>query len=167
MYTAPDCAARAALQAPIRQCRGSRGSLAFLWGIQRGYSLRKENTPIGAAARAPLPSRARAGSNVQRCRAVFYKYGITIDATSDKIITATSRIATALVFLFMGFLPFYDFLDALFRLGARQHHLVAAARAVELYVHAHARHEPELFAARMRLLHFDNIVQPQVHVLTP
>jgi hypothetical protein len=104
---------------------------------------------------------------VQRCRAVFYKYGITIDATSDKIITATSRIATALVFLFMGFLPFYDFLDALFRLGAREHHLAAAARAFELDVHAHARHEPELFAAGMRLLHFDNIVQPQVHVLTP
>ena len=67
----------------------------------------------------------------------------------------------------MGFLPFYDFLDALFRLGAQQHHLVAAARAFELDVHAHARHEPELFAAGMPLLHFDNIVQPQVHVLTP
>ena len=35
---------------------GSRGTpLAFLWGIQRGYSLRKENTPFGAAARTPLP----------------------------------------------------------------------------------------------------------------
>ena len=45
------CAARAALQAPIRQCRGSRGSpLAFLWGFQRGYSLWKENTPF-----APRP----------------------------------------------------------------------------------------------------------------
>ena len=31
-----------------------------------------------------------------------------IDATSDKIITATSRIATARVFLFMGLLPFPD-----------------------------------------------------------
>ena len=31
--------------------RGSRGPpLAFLWGIQRGYSLRKENTSFGAAA---------------------------------------------------------------------------------------------------------------------
>jgi len=28
--------------------------LAFLWGIQRGYSLRKENTPFGVAARTPL-----------------------------------------------------------------------------------------------------------------
>ena len=36
---------------------GGRGEtpLAFLWGIQRGYSLRKENTPFGAAARTPLP----------------------------------------------------------------------------------------------------------------
>ena len=49
------CAARAALQAANCQCRGARGPpLAFLWGIQRGYSLRKENTPFGVAARAPL-----------------------------------------------------------------------------------------------------------------
>ena len=36
---------------------GGRGGapLVFLWGIQRGYSLRKENTPFGAAARTPLP----------------------------------------------------------------------------------------------------------------
>ena len=35
--------------------------LAFLWGIQRGYSLRKENTPFGVAARTPLapPALAR------------------------------------------------------------------------------------------------------------
>ena len=50
------CAARAALQAQNLQCRGSRGTpLAFLWGFKRGYSLRKENTPFGAAARTPLP----------------------------------------------------------------------------------------------------------------
>ena len=55
MYTAPDCAARAAIQATNCQCRGSGGPpLAFLWGIQRGYSLRKENTPFGVAARTPL-----------------------------------------------------------------------------------------------------------------
>ena len=41
---------------------GGRGGtpLVFLWGIQRGYSLRKENTPFGAAARTPLPLRPRA-----------------------------------------------------------------------------------------------------------
>ena len=42
---------------------GGRGEtpLAFLWGIQRGYSLRKENTPFGAAAHTPLspPAQAR------------------------------------------------------------------------------------------------------------
>ena len=54
------CAARAVLQATDCQCAGSRGSLVFLWGIQRGYSLRKENTPFGAAARTPLPLRTRA-----------------------------------------------------------------------------------------------------------
>ena len=43
------CAARAVLQAPSSQCRGSRGTpLAFLWGFQRGSSLRKENTPFYA-----------------------------------------------------------------------------------------------------------------------
>ena len=53
--TAVQCAARAALRAPIRQCRGSRGSpLAFLWGFQRGYSLWKENTPF-----APRPHGSR------------------------------------------------------------------------------------------------------------
>ena len=41
------CAARAALQAANCQCRGSRGTpLVLLWGIQRGYSLREENTPF-------------------------------------------------------------------------------------------------------------------------
>ncbi len=48
------CAARAVLQAQSLQCRGSRGTpLAFLWGFQRGYSLRKENTPlIGSSAKS-------------------------------------------------------------------------------------------------------------------
>ena len=59
MYTAPDSAGCAALQDRDCQCRGTRGTpLVFLWGIQRGYSLRKENTPLGAAARMPLPQRA-------------------------------------------------------------------------------------------------------------
>ena len=61
MYTATDCAARAALQAANLQCRGSRGTpLAFLWGFKRGYSLRKENTPFApcsasGAATSPSP----------------------------------------------------------------------------------------------------------------
>ena len=45
-------AGRAVLQAPNCQCAGSRGTpLAFLWGFQRGYSLRKENTPFGTQQR--------------------------------------------------------------------------------------------------------------------
>ena len=41
------CAACAVLQAANCQCRGSRGTpLVLLWGIQRGYSLREENTPF-------------------------------------------------------------------------------------------------------------------------
>ena len=51
---------------------GGRGGtpLVFLWGIQRGYSLRKENTPFGAAARTPLhpPALAReAMCSAARC----------------------------------------------------------------------------------------------------
>ncbi len=46
-YTAPDSAGCAVLQAASPQCRGSRGTpLVLLWGIQRGYSLREENTPF-------------------------------------------------------------------------------------------------------------------------
>ena len=67
------CAARAALQAANSQCRGSRGTpLAFLWGMQRGYSLRKENTPfvwqwrkaphdLCSAARCTLPPPCKGG----------------------------------------------------------------------------------------------------------
>ena len=49
------CAARAALQAANCQCRGSRGTpLVLLWGIQRGYSLREENTPFARQQRKEL-----------------------------------------------------------------------------------------------------------------
>ena len=60
------CAARAVLLAQSPQCWGSRGTpLAFLWGIQRGYSLRKENTPFvscsatGAAFPAPRKGKSK------------------------------------------------------------------------------------------------------------
>ena len=51
---------------------GGRGGtpLVFLWGIQRGYSLRKENTPFGAAARTPLPlprERGKKDAALPRC----------------------------------------------------------------------------------------------------
>ena len=57
MYTAPDCAARAALHAANCQCRGSRGSpLAFSWG-SKGDILSRERM-------APFP--------VQRQRRCFF-----------------------------------------------------------------------------------------------
>ena len=51
-------------------------------------------------------------------------------ASSETIITTTRMSAIARVFLFIGFLlPFENLLDALLCLGARQHHLMAAAGA--------------------------------------
>ena len=62
------CAARAVLQAQSPQCRGSRGTpLAFLWGFQKGYSLRKENTPFGWQQRPALHCKpARSAENTLR-----------------------------------------------------------------------------------------------------
>ena len=58
----------ALLQAPNCQCRGSRGTpLAFLWGFQKGYSLRKENTPFGWQQRPALHCKpARSAENTLR-----------------------------------------------------------------------------------------------------
>ena len=53
--------------------RGVR-PLAFLWGIQRGYSLRKENTPFGAAARTPLPLPRSRGKQCAALRAAFIRF---------------------------------------------------------------------------------------------
>ena len=47
MYTAPDCAARAALQAANCQCRGSRGPpLAFSWGSKGDILSRERISPF-------------------------------------------------------------------------------------------------------------------------
>ena len=55
---------------------GGRGirPLAFLWGIQRGHSLRKENTPFGAAARTPLPLPRSRGKQCAALRAAFIRF---------------------------------------------------------------------------------------------
>ena len=53
--------------------RGVR-PLAFLWGIQRGYSLRKENTPFGAATRTPLPLPRSRGKQCAALRAAFIRF---------------------------------------------------------------------------------------------
>ena len=65
MYTAPDCAACAALQASGRQYRGSRGPpLAFSWGFKGAILSRERMAPLGAAARTPhFPSALCAESN--------------------------------------------------------------------------------------------------------
>ena len=71
----PHCAACAVIQAANCQCWGSRGTpLAFLWGIQRGYSLRKENTPFGAAANTPLPLPRSRGKQCAALRAAFIRF---------------------------------------------------------------------------------------------
>ena len=64
MYTAPDCAARAALQAAICQCRGQGAApLAFSWGIKRGAILSRERmAPFDRA-----PARCRDRSALSRC----------------------------------------------------------------------------------------------------
>ena len=48
MYTAPDCAARAALQATSPQCRGSRGTplVLSLGGLRGILSFEKESIPL-------------------------------------------------------------------------------------------------------------------------
>ena len=62
MYTAPDCAACAALQASDRQCRGSRGPpLAFSWGF-KGAILSRERM-------APFPASPRCGDLIAALRA--------------------------------------------------------------------------------------------------
>ena len=66
MYTAPDCAARAALQAAICQCRGQGAvPLRSLGGSKGGHSLTRENGPPFSA---PLH-----GAGIEaRYRAAFY-----------------------------------------------------------------------------------------------
>ena len=67
MYTAPDCAARAALQAPDLQCRGSRGPpLAFSWGFKGAILSRERMAPLNPQENArggPLdPRHCRSGA---------------------------------------------------------------------------------------------------------
>ena len=57
MYTAPDCAARAVLQAANPQCRGSRGPpLAFSWGFKGAILSRERMAPLPCAAPLALQS---------------------------------------------------------------------------------------------------------------
>ena len=64
--------------------------------------------------------------------------GMMSELTNDKIMMTTKMIAMMRAFLLMGLLPLQNFLDALFRLAAREHHLMGAAGTLELDVHADA-----------------------------
>ena len=69
MYTAPDCAARAVIQAANPQCAGSRGRApCVLLGVQGGHSLTGENGPLIRAAPSalPLPPAPCAGNSLTR-----------------------------------------------------------------------------------------------------
>ena len=57
--TAVQCAARAALQAPDRQCWGARGApLAFSWGSKGAILSRERMAPFDRAAPTALLPRA-------------------------------------------------------------------------------------------------------------
>ena len=82
-----------------------------------------------------------------------------IELINDKIMMTTRMIAMIRAFLLMGILPLQNFSDALFRLTAREHHLVGAKSAFELNIHADASDREYLFAAGVRLFHLNTIAQ--------
>ena len=57
--------------------------------------------------------------------------------------------------------------DILFRLVSGGHHLMAAAKAFKPEISAGTQDLPLLFAARMGLLHHKDIIQLNVHKITP
>jgi len=63
--------------------------------------------------------------------------------------TTTSTSAMVRVILFMLSLLCQDFPNALLRAAARQHQLMAAAKALELQIHPYAQHFPSRAAAGM------------------
>ena len=68
MYTAPDCAARAVLQAANPQCRGSRGPpLAFSWGSKGAILSRERMAPLFRAAPAALLPLAGCKESIPSC----------------------------------------------------------------------------------------------------
>lgn len=67
--------------------------------------------------------------------------------------------------------PFFsrplDGTDVFLGLAARQHQLVPAAETFQAEIRARAQHAPRPRPAGMRLFHCQNIVQPNIHRLTP
>ena len=79
MYTAPDCAARAALQAPGRQCWGSRGPpLAFSWGSKGVILSRERMAPFPAS-----PARCRGTYCPRQRRRTYFSSAALILASSS------------------------------------------------------------------------------------
>ena len=79
MYTAPDCAARAALQAPGRQCWGSRGPpLAFSWGSKGAILSRERIAPFPAS-----PARCRGTYCPRQRRRTYFSSAALILASSS------------------------------------------------------------------------------------
>ena len=60
-----------------------------------------------------------------------------------------------------------DGTDVFLGLAARQHQLVPAAETFQAEIRARAQHAPRPRPAGMRLFHRQNIVQPNIHRLTP
>ena len=60
-----------------------------------------------------------------------------------------------------------DGTDVFLGLAARQHQLVPAAETFQAEICARAQHAPRPRPAGMRLFHRQNIVQPNIHRLTP
>ena len=79
MYTAPDCAARAALQAPSRQCWGARGPpLAFSWGSKGAILSRERMAPFPAS-----PARCRGTYCPRQRRRAYFSSAALILASSS------------------------------------------------------------------------------------
>lgn len=60
-----------------------------------------------------------------------------------------------------------DGTDVFLGLAARQHQLVPAAETFQAEIRARAQHAPRPRPAGMRLFHRQNIVQSNIHRLTP
>lgn len=60
-----------------------------------------------------------------------------------------------------------DGTDVFLGLAARQHQLVPAAETFQAEIRARAQHAPRPRPAGMRLFHCQNIVQSNIHRLTP
>ena len=88
MYTAPDCAARAALQAPNRQWWGQGAApLAFSWGSKGAILSRERMAPLSRAAPTALLPRAFGTKKSSLCRensfSLFFNTALRLPECGD------------------------------------------------------------------------------------